>query len=325
MNADLLASTILNPAVLFFFLGLLAALVRSDLEIPQPISRFLSLYLLLAIGFKGGVELTHSNAGAEVALTLGAAVAMSALVPVYTFFLLRKMVQVHDAAAIAATYGSISAVTFVTAVGFLQSLGISSSGYLVAAMALMESPAIIVGLVLYRYVAASADIEADDFQWGRVLREACFNGSVFLILGSLIIGLLSSERQAQDLAPFTQDLFKGVLTVFLLDMGLIAGRRLSALRDTGIKLVLFALLIPLVNAALGIAVARLLGLSAGDALLFTVLCASASYIAVPAAMRLSIPQANASLYVTLSLAVTFPFNVVVGLPLYLTVIQWLNP
>ncbi len=324
MNTEILASTILNPAVLFFFLGILAVLARSDLEIPQSISKLMSLYLLLAIGFKGGVELSHSSLGAEIGLTLLAAVAMSALVPVYTFFVLRRMVPVHDAAAIAATYGSISAVTFITAIGFLQSLDIGSSGYLVAAMALMESPAIIVGLVLFRFFIADKDAEAGEFPWGRVIREACFNGSVFLILGSLLIGLVTTDAHAASLAPFTEELFKGVLTLFLLDMGLIAGRRLAALREAGAQLVLFALLIPLVNAGLGIALTVLLGLGIGDALLFTVLCASASYIAVPAAMRLSIPQANASLYVTLSLAVTFPFNIVIGLPLYLAVLKWVH-
>ncbi|MEL7024547.1 MAG: sodium-dependent bicarbonate transport family permease [Pseudomonadota bacterium] len=324
MNLEMLSSNLLNPAVLFFFLGISAALVRSDLEIPQSISKLLSLYLLLAIGFKGGVELSHSDLGVSVGLTLLAAVAMSALVPVYTFFMLRRIVPVHDAAAVAATYGSISAVTFITAVGFLQSLGIDSSGYLVAAMALMESPAIIVGLVLYRFFAKDGDAENAYFSWGRVLREACFNGSVFLILGSLIIGFVTTDTHSESLAPFTNDLFKGILTLFLLDMGLIAGRRLGALRGTGVSLLAFAILVPVLNAAIGVGLAAALGLGVGDALLFTVLCASASYIAVPAAMRLSIPKANASLYVTLSLAVTFPFNIVVGLPLYLGVIQWVQ-
>ncbi len=324
MNPELLASTVLNPAVLFFFLGILAVLTRSDLEIPQSISKLMSLYLLLAIGFKGGVELSHSNLGSEIALTLLAAIMMSALVPVYTFFTLRRLIPVHDAAAIAATYGSISAVTFITGVGFLQALDIASSGYLVAAMALMESPAIITGLVLYRFFATDIETGGGDFSWPRVLREACVNGSVFLILGSLVIGLVTTDAHARAMAPFTEDLFKGVLTLFLLDMGLIAGRRLAALREAGISLILFALLVPLVNAGLGIGLTLLLDLGVGDALLFTVLCASASYIAVPAAMRLSIPQANASLYVTLSLAVTFPFNIVVGLPLYLAVIRWVH-
>ncbi len=324
MNPELLASTILNPAVLFFFLGIAAVLVRSDLEIPQTVSKLLSLYLLLAIGFKGGVELSHSSLGSEIALTLIAAVAMSALVPVYTFFTLRKLVATHDAAAIAATYGSISAVTFITGVGFLQSLEMPSSGYLVAAMALMESPAIIVGLVLYRFFAAERGSNDGGFSWSRVIREACFNGSVFLILGSLLIGFMTTDAHAKSLAPFTNDLFSGVLTLFLLDMGLIAGRRLSALREAGTPLVLFALAVPVINAGIGIALTVLLGLGIGDALLFTVLCASASYIAVPAAMRLSIPKASASLYVTLSLAVTFPFNIVVGLPLYLAALRWVN-
>ena len=181
MNADLLASTILNPAVLFFFLGILATVVRSDLEIPQSISKLMSLYLLLAIGFKGGVELSHSDLGAEIALTLLAAVAMSALVPVYTLFVLRRMVPTHDAAAIAATYGSISAVTFITAVGFLQTLYISSSGYLVAAMALMESPAIISGLILYRFFMTESDGESERFPWGRVLVSPRSSGSMWVM------------------------------------------------------------------------------------------------------------------------------------------------
>ncbi len=319
MNGELLLSNLLNPAVLFFFLGMLAVFARSDLEIPQSISKLMSLYLLLAIGFKGGVELSHSGFSMDIVITLLAAIIMASVIPVYCFFLVRKMVSVHDAAAIAATYGSISAVTFITAVAFLDTLGIESSGYLVAAMALMESPAIIIGLVLYRLYYQ--DTDTSDFSWKKVGQEACFNGSVFLIVGSLVIGLLTTDAHAQSLNMFTNDLFKGVLALFLLDMGLIAGKRLGALRQAGMKLVAFSVMVPMLNALLGIGVATMLDLSLGDALLFTVLCASASYIAVPAAMRLSIPQANASLYVTMSLAVTFPFNIIIGLPLYLAVLK----
>lgn len=324
MNIELLLSNILNPAVMFFFLGIIAVLVRSDLEIPQSISKLMSLYLLLAIGFKGGVELGHSGISTDILVTLLAAMLMSALVPVYCFYILKRFLPVHDGAAIAATYGSISAVTFITAVAFLEAMEIKSSGFLVAAMALMESPAIIVGLILYRLYQKDDTETTNDFSWTKILREACFNGSVFLIVGSLVIGLLSTDQHAQSLSVFTNDLFKGVLALFLLDMGLIAGRRLGALKDAGGKLVGFALAIPLINAMAAIGISAALGLSVGDALLFTTLCASASYIAVPAAMRLSIPQANASLYITLSLAVTFPFNIIVGLPLYLTIIQWVT-
>lgn len=323
MNLELLLSNLLNPAVMFFFLGILAVLVRSDLEIPQSISKLMSLYLLLAIGFKGGVELSHSGISGEIVLVLLVAMLMSAVVPVYCFFILKRFMQVHDGAAIAATYGSISAVTFITAVAFLQALDIQSSGYMVAAMALMESPAIITGLILYRmYTRDIEDNDKEEFAWSDILREACFNGSVFLIVGSLIIGVLSTETHASGLKIFTNDLFKGVLAFFLLDMGLIAGRRLGALKGAGVRLIAFSIGVPIINAMVAIFLADMMSLSVGDALLFTVLCASASYIAVPAAMRLSIPQANASLYITMSLAVTFPFNIVIGLPLYLATIKW---
>lgn len=320
MDSSLLLSNLLNPAILFFFLGLLAVAAKSDLEIPQPISKFLSLYLLLAIGFKGGVELSHSGINGEIIVSLLAAVFMASIIPIYCFFIVKKFVSVHNASAIAATYGSISAVTFITAVAFLDGVGLPYSGYLVAAMALMESPAIIVGLIFHRLY--HKDPDEQDFSWKKVWQEACFNGSVFLIMGSLIIGFLTTESHAESLRPFTNDMFKGVLAFFLLDMGLIAGKRLKVLAETGASLIIFSIAIPLLNALLGIAVATSINMSVGDALLFTVLCASASYIAVPAAMRLSIPQANPSLYVTMSLVITFPFNIIVGLPLYLAIIKY---
>ncbi len=322
MDIELLLSNILNPAILFFFLGLFAVAVKSDLEIPQPISKFLSLYLLLAIGFKGGVELSHSGLSSNIFLTLFAATIMASIVPIYCFFILKKIVSVHNAAAISATYGSISAVTFITASAFLDGLGIAHSGYLVAAMALMESPAIIVGLLFHR-MFNKEETQEDDFSWKKVIQEACFNGSVYLISGSLLIGFFTTESHVQGLHPFTHDLFKGVLAFFLLDMGLIAGKRLRALAETGMALIVFAIIIPILNAILGIAVSQFLNLPVGDAMLFTILCASASYIAVPAAMRLSIPEANPSIYVTMSLVITFPFNIIVGLPLYLAMIKYI--
>ena len=321
MDSSLLLSNILNPAILFFFLGLSAVAVKSDLEIPQTISKFLSLYLLLAIGFKGGVELSHSGINAEVVSVLLAAIIVATIIPVYCFFIIKKFVSVHNAAAIAATYGSISAVTFITATAFLDGLSIDYSGYLVGAMALMESPAIIIGLILYRMYFT--DDNKESLSWKKTWQEACFNGSVFLIVGSLLIGFLTTDAHAQSLKPFTNDLFKGILAFFLLDMGLIAGKRLKVLKETGPSLIIFAIGIPLLNACLGIFTSYLLGISIGDALLLTVLCASASYIAVPAAMRMSIPQANPSIYVTMSLVITFPFNIIIGLPLYLTIIRYL--
>lgn len=318
MNVSLILSNILNPPILFFFLGMLAIFVKSDLEIPPPIPKLFSLYLLFAIGFKGGVELVKSGISQEVLLVLLAAILMACIVPVYTFFILRLKLDPYNAAAIAATYGSISAVTFITAGSFLEQLGIESDGYMVAALALMESPAIIVGLILVNLFAAKQDPDVErDFSWSEVLQEAFLNSSVFLLVGSLLIGVLSGEHGWEVLSPFTQDMFYGVLTLFLLDMGLVAARRIRDLKKTGGFLISFAILIPVVNAGIGLLIAKLIGMPQGDALLFSVLCASASYIAVPAAMRMTVPEANPSLYISTALAVTFPFNIIVGIPLYL--------
>jgi hypothetical protein len=315
MDISLIVSNILNPPVLSFFLGMLAIFVKSDLEIPPPIPKLLSLYLLFAIGFKGGVELAKSGISQEVILTILAAMLMACVVPVYTFFILRIKLDPYNAAAIAATYGSISAVTFITASSFLEQLGIDFDGYMVAALALMESPAIIVGLILVNL--STADSEDRDLVWSEILQEAFLNGSVFLLVGSLLIGVLTGEHGWEVLSPFTQDIFYGILTFFLLDMGLVAAKRIKDLEKTGVFLISFALLIPIVNASIGLLIARFISMPQGDALLFSVLCASASYIAVPAAMRLTVPEANPSLYISTALAVTFPFNIIVGIPLYL--------
>ncbi|MFN6480221.1 sodium-dependent bicarbonate transport family permease [Nostoc sp. DedQUE07] len=314
MDFSLIVSNILNPPILFFFLGMTAVFVKSDLEIPPPVPKLLSLYLLFAIGFKGGVELIKSGLNQEVILTLVAAMMMACLVPIYTFFILKVKLDTYDAAAIAATYGSISAVTFITAGAFLTELGIHYDGYMVAALALMESPAIIVGLILVSIFTAD---EKREFAWSEVLQEAFLNSSVFLLVGSLFIGVLTGERGWHVLEPFTQGLFYGILTFFLLDMGLVAARRIKDLQKTGVFLILFAILIPILNAAIGLAIAKFIGMPQGNSLLFAVLCASASYIAVPAAMRMTVPEANPSLYVSTALAVTFPFNIIVGIPLYL--------
>ncbi len=319
MDFSFAVGNLLSPPILFFFLGMLAILVRSDLEIPSPIPKILSLYLLFAIGFKGGVGLAAGGFQMQIVVALGATTVMATVVPLYAFFILRRRLSVADAAAIAATYGSISAVTFITAAAFLEKLSIPYGGYMVAAMALMESPAIIVAVVLYRI--RSIDRSGSDFSWSELWREAFFNGSVFLIMGSLVIGVVSSEAGAKALKPFTSDIFTGVLCFFLLDMGIVAAKRLGDLKRAGVFLTAFGILLPLVNAAIAIPLAYALGLSRGDAFLFTILCASASYIAVPAAMRLSIPEANPSLYVPMSLAITFPFNIIAGMPLYLAVIN----
>jgi hypothetical protein len=337
MQSTLVLQNLLSAPVLFFFLGILAVLLGSDLEIPSPLPKLFSLYLLLAIGFKGGVELSQSGLGPMVLQTIAAAILMSLLVPLGSFFLLRDRFGADNAAAIAAAYGSISAVTFITAQSFLVVLKVPYDGFMVAALALMESPAIVVGVVMAKLAAASlekrqgaagANSEAESIAWGEVMREAFLNGSVFLLIGSLVIGGLVayfSPSGVERMEPFTEKLFYGVLCFFLLDMGLVAAQRLRDLRQTGPFLVAFAVAAPLVHAALGLLLAKLLGLPQGDALLFMVLAASASYIAVPAAMRMTVPQANPSLYITAALGLTFPFNVVVGIPLYMTLVQRFIP
>ena len=302
-------------------------LLGTDLEIPAPLPKLFSLYLLLSIGFKGGVELQHSGLGGNVVLTISAAVVMSVLVPIYCFFLLRSKFDVFNSAAIAAAYGSISAVTFITAESFLKVLNIQSDGFMVAALALMESPAIIVGLLLVKLAARDRRSDVNS-GWGALLHEAFLNSSVYLLIGSLIIGFLVAffnPSGVEKMEPFTGRLFYGVLCFFLLDMGIIAAQRLGDLRRAGAFLTGFALLMPLLNAGIGLGIAVFLGLSQGNALLFMVLCASASYIAVPAAMRMTVPEANPSLYISSSLGITFPFNIIFGIPLYMALIQRFIP
>jgi uncharacterized protein len=325
MDFDLILSNLLNPPILFFFVGMAAILLKSDLEIPQPLPKMFSLYLLMAIGFKGGYEIVESGFNLEIEETLLAAVFMACIVPVYSFFILRIKLDIYNSAAIAATYGSISAVTFITASAFLTKLGMSFGGHMVAALALMESPAIVVGIVLAKVFAPRQQTteagETESMDWGEVMREACLNGSVFLLMGSLLIGLLTGAPGWEKLKPFTQDSFYGVLCFFLLDMGLIAARRIKEVAKAGWFVIAFSVVMPVINAVAGIGLSRLIGISEGNALLFTVLCASASYIAVPAAMRMSIPEANPSLYISTALALTFPFNIIVGIPVYLEIIH----
>ncbi|MFM2159136.1 MAG: hypothetical protein RLZZ124_1610 [Cyanobacteriota bacterium] len=331
MDTSLVLQNLLSPPVLFFFLGVIAVLVGSDLEIPAPLPKLFSLYLLLAIGFKGGLELQHSGIGGPVLPTIAAAVAMSLLVPLYSFALLRLKLDGFNAAAIAATYGSISAVTFITAETFLETQNLPFDGFMVAALALMESPAIVVGLLLVRLTAPPQLQQRpgpQGMQWGAVLNEAMLNSSVFLLVGSLVIGYVvasSSPHSAEKMLPFTDKLFYGVLSFFLLDMGIVAAQRLGDLRRAGPFLIGFSVLMPLFNALAGALIARGLGLGPGNALLFVVLCASASYIAVPAAMRMTVPEANPSLYISTALGLTFPFNIIVGIPLYMALVNRLIP
>jgi len=319
MDLQLLVDNLTNPALLFFFLGLLAVQFKSDLAIPPSSSKFISLYLLLSIGFKGGQELAHSTLDLEIVWSLIFGIVLALIVPVYAFFMLKKRVGVQNAAAIAAAYGSVSAVTFVTTVAYLDMEQIPYSGYMVAVMAIMEAPSIIVGVLLMMLFTANRD---KTVSMGSIIKHAVTNGSVVLIIGSLVIGFMASDAQAQGIAPFTTDIFKGFLAVFLLDMGISSGKKIGSLKEYGAFPYIFAIAVPVVN---GIIVSVLSGYITdvvGNRLLFAILAASASYIAVPAAMKLAAPKANEGLYLPMALAITFPFNITLGMPLYLCIINW---
>lgn len=312
MNFEVLHSNLTNPTLLFFLLGIVAALLKSDLEIPAPSVKFISLYLLFSIGFKGGQELCHGQPDTALIGILLFGVAVSTVIPLYAFFLLRRRLGTSNAGSIAAAYGSVSAVTFVAAAGFLEMQGLAFGGHMVAVMALMECPAIIMGVVLIRRYEKDEPRQG----LGGILHHALTNGSVLMLLGSLLIGLVADSRQAEGIRPFTTDIFKGFLAIFLLEMGMVTARRFAAFRKHGWTVLLFAILVPAFN---GSAVAWLSGWvtqDAGDRFMFAILAASASYIAVPAAMRLAAPKADPGIYIPMALGVTFPFNITIGFPLY---------
>ncbi|MEJ8475808.1 sodium-dependent bicarbonate transport family permease [Roseibium algae] len=312
----LAAANLLSPLILFFVLGLVASLLRSDLSIPEAAAKAMSIYLLFAIGYKGGVSVSDHGVDGGLVLTLVAGLLLSFILPVVAFGLLKVMTGLSrvDAAAVAGHYGSISIVTFVAATSVLQSQGIATEGYMVAVAAGMEAPAILSALWL-----ATRGQTSDQGTEGGFWREIFLNGSIVLLIGSFVIGLITGPKGLADIESFIVSPFKGVLCLFLLDMGLVAGR---GLRTSGNilrpGLVLFGVVMPLVGSVFGFVVAVLLGLSPGGAMLLMTLSASASYIAVPAAMRVALPEANPSIYLTLSLGITFPFNLTIGIPLYLT-------
>lgn len=318
MDLSLLLDNLTNPALLFFFLGIIAVQLKSDLEIPPNSAKFISLYLMFSIGFKGGLELSHSELDMEILWSLLFGVFLALFVPVYTYFILRRKFSVENSGAIAAAYGSVSAVTFVTAVSFLEIEQIDFGGHMVAVMALMEAPSIIIGVLLMAYFQKEKKTKVN---LGNILHHSLTNGSVLLIMGSLVIGFLASDEQARGIEPFTTDIFKGFLAVFLLDMGITSGKKLGDFLRKGWFAFLFAVLIPLINGCTVAVVSSAFTDSVGNRFLFAILAASASYIAVPAAMRLAAPKANPSLYLPMALAITFPFNITLGMPLYLCVIQ----
>ena len=311
-------SSFLDPAILFFLIGIFAGLVRSNLEIPPQIARFLALYLLMALGLKGGFALAKTGFTLEVMEGLLAALFLATLIPFVGYQLLKRLVSPFDAAAIAATYGSVSAVTFITTVQYLDTHGIAYSGHMAAAMALMESPAIIMAVLFAnaarRQVNAASTHSSNPIM--HVLHESFTDGAQLLLLGAMLVGYVSGESGKAMMAPFSIDLFKGMLAFFLLDMGLSTAKNLSHLKGTSPLLIAYGVLGPIFHAGIAFVLSALLGLSHGDAALLMVLAASASYIAVPAVVRYAIPEAKASLYFGLSLGVTFPLNIIFGIPIY---------
>jgi hypothetical protein len=306
--------TLLSPVILFFILGALAAAFRSDLAIPEAVAKGISLYLMAAIGLKGGVEVSQSGFTQEMALAALAGLILSFLIPLPLFLALKKIGRLDNinAAAVAAHYGSVSVVTFVAGSQVLGTGSIPPAGYMVAVLALMETPAIIVGLMLARR-GGGAQVQSGN----GLLHETLLNGSVVLLMGSFFIGLIAGTDGFAPIAPLFQDIFTGMLCLFLLDMGLVAMRRLRESRALTWRLAGLGIIFPVINGTIGVLVGAMIGLDTGSAAALGMLAASASYIAVPAAMRLALPQADPGLYLAMSLAVTFPFNITIGIPYFI--------
>jgi uncharacterized protein len=315
---DIVTSTLLSPVILFFILGAFAAFARSDLSIPEPIAKGMSLYLMAAIGLKGGAQVAAGGFSAEMIYAATAGIALSATLPFLAFGLLRifAKLDVVNASAVSAHYGSVSVVTFVTGVEVLKAAGLPPGGYMVGVLALMETPAIITGLWLakkYRTDAATNN----SGMWHEVL----LNGSVVLLIGSFMIGVIAGPTGMLPIKAVFETAFRGVLCLFLLDMGLVAVRRLQSSKALSLKLIMLGIFLPLINGCIGAIVAKLIGLPIGSAAALAILSASASYIAVPAAVRMALPEANPGIYLSMSLAITFPFNIIFGIPLFIFITE----
>ena len=321
MNIDfqILHNNLTNPTFLFFLLGIIAVRLKSDLEIPAQSIKFISLYLLFAIGFKGGQELSHSPITSEVIYSALFGILIALFIPIYTFFILKIKLSTSDAAAIAASYGSVSAVTFVAAVSFLEMQKIAFGGHMVAIMALMESPAIIMAVILLMKFDRPESKEKN-ISFRTLLHHSFTNGSVLLILGSLLIGFIADTKQAEGIKPFTTDIFKGFLVIFLLEMGMVTAKRFGSFIKYGWFVTIFAILIPAFNGSTVAWFSQYITQDIGNRFIFAILAASASYIAVPAAMRLAAPKSDPGLYIPMAIGVTFPFNITVGIPLYYFII-----
>ena len=311
-----------DPAILFFIFGIAAGLLKSNLEIPQQISKFLSLYLLMALGLKGGFALSQSGLTQDVAKGLGAAIFLAFLIPAVGYQILKRITGPFDAAAIAATYGSVSAVTFMATVQYLDGQKIPYSGHMSAAMAVMESPAILLAVFWVNGIRKKISAVPHVHTLKQTLHESLTDGAQLLLLGAMLVGMLSGDQGKAMMSPFSVDLFKGMLAFFLLDMGLTAARNFHHLKGNSPFLIAYAILGPIAHSFISLMLAQTLGMSLGDSLLLMVLAASASYIAVPAALKLAIPEASPSLYLGLSLGLTFPLNIIFGIPFYDFVARW---
>jgi hypothetical protein len=308
-------TTLLNPGVLFFLLGFLAILFKSNLTIPESVVKFLSLYLMLSIGFKGGVSLYHSDLFGHGLIILGIIIAMSAFVPLYSYFLLRRRIGVADAAGIGATYGSNSTLTYITAAGFLTSIGIPYEGYMTVALVVMETPAIIIAVIMAQMATRTKGTGTSR----AVIRECLTDGTLLVLVGSMGIGyvLTALGTERSPLAAFIEgDMFTGMLVFFLLYMGTVVGHRIRQIEAFPPLLLVFAVLAPVANGMIAILLSRFFGFSHGDAFLLTILCASSSYIVAPAVLKDTLPEANPAKFLTMSMGITFPLNIVVGIPAY---------
>lgn len=310
---------LLSPGVLFFALGAFGAAVKSDIGLPRQVAQTLALYLMAAIGFKGGAQLRETGLGIDAALALTGGLLLGMVIPLIAYAILTKLVAIDriNSSAIAAHYGSVSLVTFGAAVALFEEIGEPTSGYMPAVLALMEAPAIAVGVALARRAGSTGDSS------GHPIRDAVTAGSVLVLLGATVIGIVLGAQGLDDLDGFFVAPFAGALALFLLDMGLVAFSRIGALREAGTRPIVFALTMPVIGGLLGVLVGAVMGLGVGDAALLATLAASASYIAAPAAMRIAVPEANPGLSLPLAICVTFPFNLIVGIPLYLQLSRWL--
>lgn len=317
MSIEMILGNLSNPTLLFFLFGIVAAILKSDLEIPQQSVKFISIYLLFSIGFKGGQELQHSEDKGQVVEAILFGITIAGVIPVYCFYILKNRLGISNAGAIAASYGSVSAITFITSVSFLEFHATSFNSHMVAVMAMMELPAIIVAFILINFYEAQG---SKSQSFGEIIKHSITNGSVLMLLGSLIIGLVADSKQAEGIKPFTTDIFKGFLALFLLEVGMVTAKRFSAFRNYGFYAFLFSILIPLFNGCAVAFLSQFVVEGVGDRFVFATLAASASYIAVPAAMRLAAPKADPGLYIPMAIGVTFPFNITIGMPIYYLIV-----